>query len=198
MNRARRGSALFVPLDVASEKDWVLAIETTERTFGPIVDTLTTAHERGLVHRDLKAENVFLVDESRGGGVRLLDFGFVKFLRSPTITAAEMVAGSPSYISPEAFVQGASTADARADVYSLSVILFRALVGRLPFVGDSVVHIMMEVTSAPRPRIHALRPELSPDIDAWVEQALAVDRNARFSSVRGTWHALRSCFPGAW
>ena len=168
-----------------------------ERTFGPIVDTLTTAHGRGLVHRDLKAENIFLVDAARGGGVRLLDFGFVKLLRSPTITAAEMVAGSPSYISPEAFVQGAASADVRADVYSLSVILFRALVGRLPFAGDSVIHIMVAVTSAPRPRIHALRPELSPDIDAWVEQALAVDRNDRFSSVHATWHALRSCFPDA-
>jgi serine/threonine-protein kinase len=173
------------------------SFEWLERTFTPIVDTLATAHDRGLVHRDLKAENIFLVDRARGGGVRLLDFGFVKLLRAPTITSAEMVAGSPLYISPEAFVQGAAVADARADVYSLSVILFRALVGRLPFTGDSVIRIMMEVTSAPRPRIHALRPELSPDIDAWVEQALAVDRDDRFSSVKGAWHALRSCFPGA-
>jgi serine/threonine-protein kinase len=171
--------------------DWMV------RTFAPIVDTLATAHDRGLVHRDLKAENIFLVDRARGGGVRLLDFGFVKMLRAPTITAAEVVAGSPSYIAPEAFMEGAAVADVRADVYSLSVILFRALVGRLPFVGDSPVHIMMEATTAPRPRIHALRPELSPDIDAWVEQALAVDREQRFSSVKGTWHALRSCFPGA-
>lgn len=173
------------------------SFEWLERTFGPIVETLATAHDRGLVHRDLKAENIFLVDPARGGGVRLLDFGFVKLMRAPTITDAEMVAGSPSYISPEAFLQGAACADARADVYSLSVILFRALVGRLPFDGESVIRIMMAVTSAPRPRIHALRPELSPEIDAWVEQALAIDRNDRFSSVGGTWRALRSCFPGA-
>jgi serine/threonine-protein kinase len=171
--------------------------EWLERTFAPIVQTLTTAHERGLVHRDLKAENIFLVDPARGGGVRLLDFGFVKLLRAPTITADEMVAGSPSYISPETFMRGASAADARADVYSLSVILYRALVGKLPFEGDTVVEIMMAVTSAPRPRIHAVRPDLSPDIDAWAEQALAVERDDRFSSVKGTWQALRSCFPGA-
>jgi serine/threonine-protein kinase len=60
-----------------------------------------------------------------------------------------------------------------------------------------VVEIMMAVTSAPRPRIHAVRPDLSPDIDAWAEQALAVERDDRFSSVKGTWQALRSCFPGA-
>lgn len=173
------------------------SLEWLEQTFKPIVDTLTTAHDRGLVHRDLKAENIFLVDPARGGGVRLLDFGFVKLLRSPTITDAEMVAGSPSYIAPEVFLKGAVTADARADVYSLSVILFRALVGKLPFEGDSVIRIMMAATSDPRPRIHALRPDLSPDIDAWVAQALALERDDRFSSVNGTWRALRSCFPGA-
>jgi eukaryotic-like serine/threonine-protein kinase len=174
------------------------SFEWLEQTFKPIVDTLATAHDRGLVHRDLKAENIFLVDPARGGGVRLLDFGFVKLMRSPTITDAEMVAGSPSYIAPEVFLKGAVTADARADVYSLSVILFRALVGRLPFEGESVIRIMMAATSDPRPHIHELRPDLSPDIDAWVEQALALERDDRFSTVNGTWRALRSCFPGAW
>jgi eukaryotic-like serine/threonine-protein kinase len=174
------------------------SFEWLEQTFKPIVDTLATAHDRGLVHRDLKAENIFLVDPARGGGVRLLDFGFVKLMRSPSITDAEMVAGSPSYIAPEVFLKGAVTADARADVYSLSVILFRALVGRLPFEGESVIRIMMAATSDPRPHIHELRPDLSPDIDAWVEQALALERDDRFSSVNGTWRALRSCFPGAW
>src|SRR3954447_3291751 len=62
-----------------------------EATFAPIVSTLTAAHSRGLVHRDLKAENIFLLSEARGGGVRLLDFGFVKLLRSPSITNVEMV-----------------------------------------------------------------------------------------------------------
>jgi serine/threonine-protein kinase len=192
------GRDLDAHLGELEERGERTSFEFLERTFTPIVETLATAHDRGLVHRDLKPENIFLVDAARGGGVRLLDFGFVKLLRAPTITAAEMVAGSPSYIAPEAFVKGAVAVDVRADVYSLSVILFRALVGRLPFEGDSVIRMMMEVTSAPRPRIHALRPELSPDIDAWVEQALAVERDERFSSVNGAWRALRSCFPGSW
>jgi len=166
-----------------------------ERIFKPIVDTLAVAHDRGMVHRDLKAENIFVLNEERGGGVRLIDFGFVKMMRSMKITGAEVVAGSPSYIPPEIWVQGAVNADARADVYSLSVMLYRALAGKLPFRGETVVELMVEVTTAPRPKLSDLRPDLSPDIDAWVEQALAIDRDLRFVSIMGTWRALRGCFP---
>lgn len=166
-----------------------------EKTFDPIVSTLATAHARGFVHRDLKAENIYLLSDERGGGVRLLDFGFVKLLRSPKITGSEVLAGSPSYIPPEVWIEGAVAADIASDVYSLSVILFRALTGRLPFEGETIIQLMHAVTSGPRPRIHAERPDLSPDIDAWVEQALSARPEDRFASINGTWRALRSCFP---
>ena len=167
-----------------------------EQTFAPIVSTLSAAHDCGLVHRDLKAENIFLMSEQRGGGVRLLDFGFVKLLRAPSITNAEMVAGSPSYIAPETWRNGAAHADIRADVYSLGVMLFRALAGRLPFAGVTVVELMVQVTTGPRERLSPLRRDLSPDIDAWVEQALAIERDDRFSSVKGLFRAFCNCFPG--
>ena len=167
-----------------------------EQTFAPIVSTLAAAHSRGLVHRDLKAENVFLLSEARGGGVRLLDFGFVKLLRSPSITGSEMVAGSPSYIAPETWLNGAAHVDVRADVYSLGVMLFRAIAGRLPFAGETVVELMIVVTGGPRERLSGLRTDLSPDIDAWVQQALAIDREERFSSANGVFRALCCCFPG--
>jgi len=165
-----------------------------EEVLSPIVSTLEVAHSRGLVHRDLKAENIFLVDPAKGGGVRLLDFGFVKLLRAPTITGQEMVAGSPDYIAPETYLRGAAFVDARADVYALGVLLFRALGGQLPFTG-SLVEILRDATSAPRPSLHALRPDLSPDVDAWVRQALAIDPDNRFRTVNGTWRALRACLP---
>lgn len=177
--------------DTRPELAWI------EETFAPIVSTLAAAHSRGFVHRDLKAENVYLMSEARGGGVRLLDFGFVKMLRSPKITGSEVLAGSPSYIPPEVWLEGAVAANVASDVYSLSVILFRTLTGTFPFRGETILELMMAVTSSPRPRIHTLRPDLSPDIDAWVEQALSVSPADRFSSVDGTWRALRHCFPDA-
>src|SRR5262245_56580882 len=69
----------------------------------PIVTTLDAAHNRGIVHRDLKPSNIFLVDAHRGGGVRLLDFGLVKLMGARPLTRQGMVAGSPSYIAPEAW-----------------------------------------------------------------------------------------------
>jgi serine/threonine-protein kinase len=171
------------------------ALDWIERTFTPIVSTLSAAHGAGIVHRDLKAENVFLLSEARGGGVRLLDFGLVKLLRAPSITDSEMVAGSPSYIAPEVWLNGASYADVRADVYSLGVILFRAIAGHLPFHGETVVELMVAVTSAARGRLSTVRPDLSPDIDGWVEQALAIRRDDRFSSVNALFRALCGCFP---
>ncbi|MBS2015386.1 MAG: serine/threonine protein kinase [Deltaproteobacteria bacterium] len=162
--------------------------------FDPIVSTLETAHARGLVHRDLKAENIFLVDATQGGGVRLLDFGFVKLLRSPSITGADVVAGSPHYIAPETFMRGARVVDSRVDVYSVGVLLFRTLAGRPPFAG-TVVEIMRDALMAERPSLHALRPDLTPDVDEWVKQALAPDPQERFRTVTATWRALLGCFP---
>jgi eukaryotic-like serine/threonine-protein kinase len=162
-----------------------------ERTFAPVVDTLAVAHARGFVHRDVKAENVFLVQD---GGVRLVDFGFVKLLRAPTITASESLAGSPCYIAPEVWENGAVAAEPRSDVYGLAVVLYRTLAGRVPFEG-SPIEIMHAATRGPRPRLSLERADLSPDVDAWVEQALAARPDERFASVRATFRALLECFP---
>lgn len=153
----------------------------------PIVHTLDLAHQRGIVHRDVKAENVFVL--ANDGGVRLLDFGFAKMLRAPAITASDAIAGSPGYIAPEIWREGAWCADARADIYALGVLVFRILGGRLPFQGTTI-EIARRAMSDERPSLHALRPDVSPDVDAWVRQVLAVDPNHRFSRITGAWRAL--------
>ncbi|MBX3192878.1 MAG: serine/threonine protein kinase [Labilithrix sp.] len=171
------------------------SLEFVEEVFGPIVSTLVEAHDRGLVHRDIKPENIFIVDASKGGGVRLLDFGFVKLLRAPRITGSETVAGSPYFMAPEMWLHGAAVADPRSDAYAIGAVLFRALAGKPPFSG-ALVEIMQAALEAERPSLHSLRPELSPDVDAWVKQALAVSPDERFQSVKATWRALLGCFPG--
>lgn len=157
----------------------------------PIVHTLDAAHARGIVHRDLKAENVFVLDASRGGGVRLLDFGFGKMMRMPGITAAEVVAGSPSYISPEVWEGGAVRATPRSDVYAFGVLVYRMLAGRTPFAG-TMVEIAKGATGTARPSLHALRPDLPQDIDAWVQQVLAKNPDERFERVSAAWRAVAS------
>ena len=154
----------------------------------PIVDTLEAAHVRGIVHRDLKPGNIFVLD---AGGTRLLDFGLAKVMAAAPLTNSGMVAGSPSYIAPEVWKGNPRVLDHRIDVYSLGAIVFRALSGTVPFGGNDVLEKLALVTSAERPSLHQLRPDFSPEIDAWVAEVLAIDPDLRFYQVRGMWNALR-------
>jgi serine/threonine-protein kinase len=101
-----------------------------------------------------------------------------------------MVAGTPSYISPEAWRGISRILDHRADVYSLGVLVFRALGGRTPAPKGSVLDICSWAMKGERPSLHALRPSLPRAVDAWVEKALAIEPNDRFQSVRALWTSL--------
>lgn len=158
----------------------------------PIAATLDVAHDRGIVHRDLKPSNIFLIDAAHGGGVRLLDFGFAKFVHLRGVTQQGTVAGSPSYVAPEAWLGDPTRLDQRIDVYGFGAIVFRCLAGRPPFVGDDAFQLMRAVTRDPRPSLRAFRPELPPAVDDWVRQSLAVEPNERFVRVGGQLRALCS------
>lgn len=160
------------------------------RVLSPIVDTLESAHEAGIVHRDLKPGNIYLIDSGQGGGVRLLDFGLAKLMEAAPLTRRGMIMGSPSYIAPEVWRGEPDRLDHRVDVYSLGAIVFRALGGRVPFEGASVREKLELATTAPRPSLRALRPELPSDIDSWVGQVLAIDPGTRFWRIRAMWNAL--------
>jgi len=117
------------------------------QTLLPIADALLSAHERGIVHRDLKPDNVFL---SRGaGGVmepKILDFGIAKFEQklTPNLTSAGTILGSPAYMSPEQ-ARGESDVDGRTDVWALSVVLYEAITGSLPFGGENYNALMYDI-----------------------------------------------------
>lgn len=181
------GANLETCLETAHERGARLGLKDLEPIVEPVVSTLEAAHAAGILHRDLKPGNIFVQND---GSVRLLDFGFAKFLRMRTVTLAGHIAGSPSYIAPECWKEETEALDQRIDVYGLSAVLFRALAGRPPFVGDGVIQIMRQCATAPRPSLHELRPDLPKVVDDWVQAALAIDRNERFQTVRASWRAL--------
>jgi serine/threonine-protein kinase len=154
----------------------------------PVARALETAHTKGIVHRDVKPSNIFLLDPELGGGVRLMDFGLAKKLGGEELTQVGMVAGSPSYIAPE--IWRAAPIDHRIDVYSLGAIVFRALAGRVPFESPSVLDLLRMVTRGERPRLSAFRPDLPVEVDGWVARALAVKVEERFPYVSSMWNEL--------
>jgi serine/threonine protein kinase len=183
------------PLDEvleAREREGVRAdVPMVLRLMDPVAQTLHAAHEIGIVHRDLKPANIFVLSDACGGGVRLIDFGFAKFTRLRGLTADDMIAGSPSYIAPESWHGKRATVDHRIDVYGLGAVIFRCLAGRPPFVSSELGTLLREVTGGARPSLHALRPDLPPEIDDWVRQALAIDPAERFQGVVALLRAFR-------
>lgn len=167
-----------------ADPKWLVAL------LAPVVDTLEAAHGLGIVHRDLKPANLFVIDEADGGGVRLLDFGFAKFIHLPGVTQTGFVAGSPSYIPPEGWTGQPSAIDHRADVYSLAAVIFRALGGQPPFYAVDLREQLELVTTAPRPSLATFRPDLPASIDEWVWKALAIDPIDRYQSMAAMWTAL--------
>ncbi len=165
----------------------LMSVDRVVEVMAPIVDTLEKAHAVGIVHRDLKPGNIFLIDPELGGGTRLLDFGFARLQSSQQVTKTGIVLGSPHYIAPEMWRGQPGTTDARVDVYALSVVIFRALSGHLPFVGKTLHESLRLATSAERPSLHALRRELPDNVDIWVERALAIEPDERFRSIRACW-----------
>lgn len=157
------------------------------RLLPPVIETLEAAHRQGVVHRDLKPGNLYLTKQAPH--VRLLDFGFAKFMRLRSFTEDGFVAGSPSYIPPEAWA-GLADLDARADVYSMAALMFRALTGEVPFPCSSLLDLHGKVQRAPRPKLTQRRPQLPKKLDAWAELALASNRDERFQNISALWKAF--------
>jgi serine/threonine protein kinase len=151
-----------------------------------VLSALRAAHEKGIVHRDLKADNVFLAVDSRDRQeVKLLDFGIAKVGQTGTqglgLTRDGDVVGTPYYLSPEQ-ARGTRDVDARIDIWGVGVILYEMLTGQLPYTGENYNEVLGKILlDEPKPLLEQV-PDLPPELVAIVEKAMQKDRANRYAS----------------
>jgi serine/threonine protein kinase len=171
------GSTLRVRL----ARDGELPIAEGLRLLREIAEALAYAHGRGVVHRDVKPENVLFV----AGHAQLADFGVAKALADPDLDAAEtatgVAVGSPGYMAPEA-AAGAASVDHRADIYAFGVLAFEVLTGQHPFLGTEPARSRRAQPSEPAAPIRELRPGVPAELDELVLRCLATRPADRWQS----------------
>jgi serine/threonine protein kinase len=165
-----------------------LAIDEAAALLLPAMRGVAAANALGVIHRDLKPQNIFICIGADGRMLttKVLDFGISvmkeEAWRSPRIAALSATHGTPAYMSPE-HIQGKHDLDARADVYGFGVLLFEALTGQLPFLGEPGPELLARIVNGPAPKVGLFRPDLPAPVVAIVERAMARDPRDRFPSL---------------
>jgi len=165
-----------------------LPVERAREIALQVLDALAYAHSRGVVHRDIKPDNIHILPD---GQVKITDFGIARIMGEPNLTTDGTVFGTPSYMSPEQ-VAG-KPIDERTDLFSLGVTLYEMLTGRKPFTGESVVTITYQITTVQPEPPHGVPPGLQ----AVVMKALEKDVTKRYQSAAQMAADLRAEQPAA-
>ena len=161
-----------------------------------VADALGASHQHGIIHRDLKPENIFLITRGHTSDfVKVLDFGLAKLTqgeeKATHKTRTGSVMGTPYYMAPEQ-CEGRANIDHRADIYSLGVILFEMVTGKVPFGGEGYGEIIVKHITAPVPSPRAINPLLPPSVEAIILRALAKRREERFQTMEELGAALEN------
>ncbi|HUN64940.1 MAG TPA: protein kinase [Bacteroidota bacterium] len=151
-----------------------------------IGEALQEAHAKGIVHRDIKAENIMVNAKNQ---IKVMDFGLAKVKGSLMLTKASSTVGTLGYMAPEQ-IQGGDV-DARSDIFSFGVVLFEMLSGKLPFRGEHDAAMMYSIVNEPPDSVLKYRPDLSPEIDRIIARAIEKDPEDRYQSAADMVSELR-------
>jgi serine/threonine protein kinase len=170
-------------------REWVgqrgpMSLAQVTRLVEQVALALTAAHELGIVHRDIKPDNILLSGGDDDFHVKLIDFGIAKSLLSKKgafITQVGASVGTPDYMSPEQ-VSGSTSIDERTDVWSLGVVAYWCFTRALPFEADGSTAVFLSILNGALKPVSTLRPDLPVGIDEWFDQALSRDVNGRFAT----------------
>jgi serine/threonine protein kinase len=169
-------------------------LDACDRILDHASKALRAAHDAGIVHRDIKPQNLFLARGSEGDDdeevVKLLDFGVAKHAGTHAMrTKTGMVVGSPHFMSPEQ-VRGSREIGPTSDLFSLAAVLFRCVTGKRPYDGD-LPQVMLKITGQPPPKVTELAPDLPVALDGFFQKGLATDPKARFQTASEMSRAFR-------
>ncbi|MCB9879607.1 MAG: serine/threonine protein kinase [Planctomycetes bacterium] len=165
------------------------------RCAAQVADVLAAAHHEGVLHRDVKPDNVMLQDD---GAVRVLDFGIARAIADDTqLTRTGEIVGTPEYMAPEQLLDGPEATDERTDVHALGVLLYESLTGRSPFRGANLFQALKLVESLVPPPPSTLVAAVPPTLDAVLAAALEKRREDRLPSAAAFAAAVRDAVPAA-
>ena len=159
-----------------------------------ICDGLEAAHQQGVIHRDLKSQNIIINSSNQ---IKIIDFGLARTAHLDGMTVSGLIMGTPEYMAPEQ-VAGKKV-DERADIYSLGIIMYEIFTGRLPFTGDSAISIGFKQIKDDPPPPRFINPQISEEIEEIILKALQKDPFQRFRTVSDLKHTLETAIrlPGS-
>ena len=168
-----------------------LPLAQVRRILTQIGDALSYAHARGMIHRDIKPSNV-LIDER--GNCLLTDFGLARMAEASTkLTTSGAVMGTPAYMSPE---QGAgSNIDHRSDIYSLGIVLYEMVTGRVPYTAETPVAVVFKHIQDPLPSVHKFNPNLPESVELILLKSLAKSPDDRYQTAEDFVRAIQTAIP---
>jgi serine/threonine-protein kinase len=179
------------------ERDEVVSFDDIRTIVRQTARALGSAHAIGIVHRDIKPQNLFLTVQDGELHVKVLDFGIAKQVELPkagSITMSGQIIGTPEFMSPEQFFN-ARTVDHRADVWSLGVVAYCCLTSTLPFASETMADLCQEMMAADFPPPSTLREGIPEAVDAWMKKALDPRLDGRFASAKEAWLVFRAALP---